>query len=280
MKKCVLLLGFTLSINLLVIAQEARTLDSREFFLNSRIKKAGTSSSEAKATKRPAKKVTADKTEEVKNVTQPETNPIGLGYTLYLRDENDNGIRVDPERIFKSGDAVRLSLEPNIDGYLYIFYVENEGEPELLYPNARLNNGDNSVKAHVPVEIPSRDVKELDLRWFFFSGDPAKEKLYVLVAKTPLPKVPIGKELILYYEKNKIGFKPSNETWKIVKTKANEPNLTSKSKDYGQKQTEIENKAITRKLGLGNNAPVPSIIQTSKSSSSDIFATLVELTHK
>ncbi|MFY9226223.1 MAG: DUF4384 domain-containing protein [Blastocatellia bacterium] len=270
MKKLVILLAFVLSINILAIAQEGNNVNTREFFLSSRIKK---------PTKKPTNKKAKEVNKEV-NGNKQNSEPIGLGYTLYLRDEKDNGVRVDPERIFKSGDAVRLSLEPNIDGYLYIFYVENEGEPELLYPDARLNAGDNTVKAHVPLEIPSRTVKDPNLRWFFFSGDPAKEKLYVMVTKNPLPNVPIGKDLVKYQQENKSNFKPSNETWGLVKAKASEPNLVSKNNDYGQQESQEENKAVTRKLSLGNNAPAPSTVKVSKSAKSDMFATVVELKHE
>ena len=46
---------------------------------------------------------------------------IGLGYTLFMRDASGRGIRVEPTREFLKGDRVRLALEPNTDGYLYIF---------------------------------------------------------------------------------------------------------------------------------------------------------------
>lgn len=283
MKKLILLLGFILSLNIVVIAQEGKTVDSREYFLSTRIKNPTTNTNKVriahKPIHRPTKKATTIEKSDKKDVMESANEPIGLGYTLYLRDEKDNGIRVDPEREFKSGDAVRLALEPSIEGYLYIFYVENEESPELLYPDARLNAGDNTVKAHVPYEIPSRTAKDPNLRWFFFSGEPAKEKLYVMVTKSPLPQVPTGAALVKYYQENKTTFKPSSETWAIVKAKADEPNLISKSNDYGQKQTDVENSAINRKLSLGNSAPAPSTIKVSRSSNTDAFATIVELKH-
>src|SRR5438128_729073 len=64
---------------------------------------------------------------------------IGLGYTLYMRDANGRGVRVEPGREFHNGDSVRLSLEPNVDGYLYIFDIENDGTPNMIYPDARLD---------------------------------------------------------------------------------------------------------------------------------------------
>src|SRR6185295_9341789 len=46
---------------------------------------------------------------------------IGLGVTLFLRDSNGLAVRVDPEHVFRKGDRVRVLLETNTDGYLYIF---------------------------------------------------------------------------------------------------------------------------------------------------------------
>jgi hypothetical protein len=79
---------------------------------------------------------------------------IGIGYTLYMRDPEGNAIRVDPTREFRAGDRIRLSIESNTDGYLYIFHTENNGEPQMLYPDTRLEQGDNRIEAHVPYEIP------------------------------------------------------------------------------------------------------------------------------
>src|SRR5215470_8576593 len=39
--------------------------------------------------------------------------PIGLGYTLYKRDSAGKAVRVDSSMEFRSGDAVRIMLEPN-----------------------------------------------------------------------------------------------------------------------------------------------------------------------
>src|SRR3981189_2241074 len=59
-----------------------------------------------------------------KVVTKPakiNTQRIGLGLTLFSRDSNGLAVRVDPNRIFHRGDRVRVLLETNSDGYLYIF---------------------------------------------------------------------------------------------------------------------------------------------------------------
>src|SRR5437016_6990575 len=45
---------------------------------------------------------------------------IGLGYTLFMRGANGRSVRAEPTREFHNGDGVRISLEPNVDSYLYI----------------------------------------------------------------------------------------------------------------------------------------------------------------
>src|ERR1700730_9515148 len=58
------------------------------------------------------------------NAASGPEKPIGLGYTLFMRAPNGRSVRVEPEHEFHSGDRVRISLEPNVDGFLYVFHTE------------------------------------------------------------------------------------------------------------------------------------------------------------
>src|SRR5262249_34053088 len=51
--------------------------------------------------------------------------PIGLGYTVFKKDENGKPVRVNPAQEFRTGDEMRFVIESNADGYLYIFHQEN-----------------------------------------------------------------------------------------------------------------------------------------------------------
>ena len=97
--------------------------------------------------------------------------PIGLGYTIFMRDVNGRAVRVDPTREFHNGDRIRISLEPNVDGYLYVFHTEGDGPPEMIYPDARLEGGENWIEAHVPIDVPSTLETDERLRWFQFYGN-------------------------------------------------------------------------------------------------------------
>src|SRR5438132_5905096 len=113
------------------------------------------------------------------NSSTSAATPIGLGYTLFKRDASGDAVRIDPASEFHTGDRVRISLEPNVDGYLYVFHSEGDGRPEMIFPDWRLEDGDNAIDAHVPYDVPSGFEKDERLRWFTFSGNPTTERLYI-----------------------------------------------------------------------------------------------------
>ncbi|HEV7376145.1 MAG TPA: DUF4384 domain-containing protein [Pyrinomonadaceae bacterium] len=203
---------------------------------------------------------------------------LGLGYTLYKRDSMGNAVRVDPSQEFHAGDRIRLSLETNTDGYLYIFHTENDGEPEMLYPDVRLGKGNNQIEAHVPYEIPWNEPGVEN--WFKFDANPANERLYVVVTRQPLPGVPVGSALVDYCGQNRCPWQPPVGVWAQVKLNGQAKVGVVRSARYGQKQSTLEREATTRGLGLDQAAPEPSIIRMNVSSNAPILVTAVELVHK
>lgn len=203
---------------------------------------------------------------------------LGLGYTLYKRDSVGNAVRVDPSQEFHAGDRIRLSLETNTDGYLYIFHTENDGEPEMLYPDVRLGKGNNQIEAHVPYEIPWNEPGVEN--WFKFDANPANERLYVVVTRQPLPGVPVGSALVDYCGQNRCPWQPPVGVWAQVKLNGQAKVGVVRSARYGQKQSTLEREATTRGLGLDQAAPEPSIIRMNVSSNAPILVTAVELVHK
>src|SRR5438094_7020615 len=128
---------------------------------------------------------------------------IGLGYTLFMRGANGRSVRAEPTREFHNGDGVRISLEPNVDSYLYIFHTEGDNAPEMIYPDPRLDGGENWIEAHVPMEVPSSEESDERLRWFTFYGTAGVERLYVVITRAPLAAVPTGEDLLTFCALNK-----------------------------------------------------------------------------
>ncbi len=209
--------------------------------------------------------------------------PIGIGYSLYMRDTNGDAVRVDPSRIFRAGDRIRISLETNTDGFLYVFHTENNGEPQMIYPDAKLDEGENFVEAHVPYEIPWSGEQSESLRWFVFDQNPANERLYIVVTRDPLPGVPTGQQLVNYCAENQgqCPWRPASNLWSQVRVNAEGKVVVDrKAATYGQKQSASERDATTRGLGLAPAAPEPSIVRMNASSNAGVLITALDLIHQ
>jgi len=207
---------------------------------------------------------------------------IGLGYTLYMRDSNGRSVRVEPGREFHNGDRVRISLEPNVDGFLYVFHTEGNGPAEMIFPDPRLDEGENWIEAHVPIDVPSTVETDERLRWLQFYGNPATEHLFVVVTREPLADVPIAETLMTLCSSNKENcpWHPSVEVWTRIQQAAKADVKVVASNTAGQAQTESEQVATTRGLGLDQTAPQPSVIRMSASTSAPVLVTMLDLVHK
>jgi Domain of unknown function (DUF4384) len=217
-----------------------------------------------------------------KSFSNTPLQPIALGYTMFMRDVNGRAVRIDPAREFHNGDRIRISLEPNIDGYLYVFHTEGDGQPEMIFPDARLEGGENWIEAHVPVDVPSTVETDERLKWFQFYGNPATEHLFVVVTREPLDDVPIAETLVSLCSTNKANcpWHPSVEVWTRIQQASKAEVKVVASNTAGQPQTEKEQVAATRGLGLDQTAPQPSVIRMSASTSAPVLVTLLDLVHK
>jgi len=279
--------------------------DVRGAFLTSRPKeKKATTSSARPVRKRPktttSVKTPAEKTSEGATASTgsssgskgstdttakiPESRPVnvprlGLGLTLFSRDSNGLAVRVDPGRVFQKGDRVRVLLETNSDGYLYIFNRTNDGPPVMIYPDAEIDEGGNYLQAHVPFEIPASDAAEERLRWFAFDENTGTEKVIFVFTREPLKDVPFEDDLVAFCRNGKCPWPVATGTWELVQAQMQEPLKTDRTDRFGIAQTTAEHDASTRGLGLAKDDPQPSLIMMTSSRKPTLVATL-DLIHK
>ena len=214
--------------------------------------------------------------------TKPVNMPrLGLGMTLFTRDSSGLAVRVDPEHVFHKGDRVRVLLETNTDGYLYIFNQTDEGPVSMIYPDKDLDEAGNYIKAHVPWEIPSSASDEERLRWLVFDANPGNERLFFVFTREPLDGVPIEDDLIEFCKDSgaACSWKPTAELWDKIKKQMQEPLATAKDGRNGRAQTASEQQASTRGLSLAKDDPEPSLIMMA-SSKSPMLVTTLDLIHK
>lgn len=245
--------------------------------------KASGSASVAIGTTKPSVAVEA-KTETKTDVAteNPKVKKMGLGLTLFTRDPNGMSVRADPSRVFRSGERVRVLLETNTDGYLYIFNTTDGGKPVMIYPNAELDEGGNYIQSHVPFEIPSSTAREERLRWFTFDKNAGAERLFFVFTRDPLPLIPTEDDLINYCKQdvNRCPIKPETQLWVKIQTELSAPVQVAKSDRYGKAQTSAEIDASTRGLGLSKEDPEPSLVMMRASTEANVLVAMLELIHK
>ena len=225
-----------------------------------------------------------DKTPNKPGPSSPSSTPVnarrlGLGVTLFMRDSNGLAVRVDPEHVFRKGDRVRVLLETNTDGYLYIFNTTDDGPATMIYPDAELDDAGNYLQAHVPFEIPSSVSTDERLRWFAFDQAAGTERLFFVFTREPLNGIPIDDDLIALCKDSKCPVKPDSDVWAVVQKQMQEPLQTDKTKQFGGAQTATEEQAASRGLGLSKEDPPPSLVMMASSARSTLVATL-DLIHK
>lgn len=206
---------------------------------------------------------------------------IGIGMTLFMRDQNGLSVRVDPSREFYKGERVRLLLETNTDGYLYVFNTTDNGPPLMIYPDADLDEGGNYIQAHVPVEIPSSVAAEERLKWFRFDAQAGVERLYFVFTREPLTGIPLEDQLISFCRQRteNCPIKPATSLWDQI-TKEMTPVKGAKAAQFGATETANEHQATTRGIGLSKEDPEPSLVMMTASSGTNILVTTLDLAHK
>ena len=198
---------------------------------------------------------------------QPTANryqpPVGLGYTVFLKDEAEGWMRVSTKRAFISGQQIKVLLETNIDGYLYIFHQENDQPITLFFPNLKIQNGNNQIKANRPLLVPEGNAWRFDHK-------PAIETLTFIVSRVPMKGIPIGGAL------NQVaGFRPPQDVLQQIMTAANP--LEDSVADEGKTMTKSEQR---RGIELVPTDPAPTSIFMSQTEREERVVVRLKLTHK
>ena len=79
---------------------------------------------------------------------------LALSYRILLHTRHGQ-TAVTEDYVFGSGDEVRLSFTSNVQGYLYIFNRGTSSAGRMLFPDARINGGDNRVTPFTEYVVPT-----------------------------------------------------------------------------------------------------------------------------
>ncbi len=111
------------------------------------------------------------------NVSTPKA--LGLRYSI-LKRTADGQEEVDAASVFHAGDRIRLGIEVNSPGHLYIVNRGSSGSWNVLFPSPEVAGGDNRVLPGMRYEIPSGYT-------FTFDERAGEEKLFIVLSRQPVP---------------------------------------------------------------------------------------------
>jgi hypothetical protein len=135
--------------------------------------------------KQPAKKVIAARPPAGKQSTVPVVSvanvPLGMRYSVMKRD-GDKFIEVDSDATFRSGDRIRLNVDSNASGYLYVVAQGSSGTWTLLFPSAEVQDGNNRIEKGASQQIPAGNKGQ-----FVFNDQTGTEKLFLVLTRRPEP---------------------------------------------------------------------------------------------
>ena len=211
------------------------------------------------------------------SATNGPVQPIALGYTVYMKDKSGSLLAADASRQYHSGDRIAISLEPNTEGYIYIFNAENDRDPVMLFPNVLLDGGANAAHAHVRETYPA------DVNYAFeFDQNPADEHLYVIVSRRPLDGVPTGDALARFCGKGRDDcyWKPTPEEWARIKSGAGRV-IEAKNTQLAQSQKQpVQPSSLQRGIKIKKDDPAPAVVRVNDSPDADTLVTVIKLVHK
>ncbi|HEY7333953.1 MAG TPA: DUF4384 domain-containing protein [Bryobacteraceae bacterium] len=130
-----------------------------------------TTNKKTSATNPPAR-ITNGKIEPVAAV------PLGLRYAVLKRDANGKYVEVDADTIFHSGDRIRLQIDANSSGFLYVIHQGSTGAWKPLFPSQEVAGGSNQVQKGEPRIVPPGGQ-------FVFDEHTGTEKLFLVLTRQP-----------------------------------------------------------------------------------------------
>lgn len=104
---------------------------------------------------------------------------LGFRYTVVLvNPASGKAEAVDPDRDFRKGECLRLELESNQSGYLYVLSKQSSGGWLPLFPSSEMPDESNVIDPGQKVRAPKD--------YCFEIGDPpGTENLFVMLSRSP-----------------------------------------------------------------------------------------------
>lgn len=130
-----------------------------------------------------------------KNKVRPKTQLAPLltvQYRVLIKRADGTQGESSVASVFHVGDMLRLGVTANQNGYLYVIYQKEDQDGLVMFPDSRVNNGENYVAKNQefilpPVNCPAADPNQC---WYPVTNDPTKEFFIVVFSRDQIVDLP------------------------------------------------------------------------------------------
>ena len=120
-----------------------------------------------------------------------KTALLTLQWHLIKRVSDTKRAEADPSKEFQTGDRLKLSITTNQNGYLYIINQPQNKDGVMLFPDLRINKGQNYVLKDteyvVPSYCPNLDKEDC---WFQMVPPAGTETMIVIFSRDKITNLP------------------------------------------------------------------------------------------
>ncbi|HSE37828.1 MAG TPA: DUF4384 domain-containing protein [Blastocatellia bacterium] len=145
------------------------------------------------ATVKRVQKPNRRRTRPVSKTGTQRTALLTLQWRWLERGDNNVQKEVDPKRVFRNQDQLKLAVTTNQDGYLYVIHRMNNGDGKLVFPDPRSNDGRNEVKKNQEYTVPSYCPSFDDPNdcWWEMAPPTGLENFIVVFSRDQFEKLPL-----------------------------------------------------------------------------------------
>ncbi|MEO8028833.1 MAG: DUF4384 domain-containing protein [Bryobacteraceae bacterium] len=118
----------------------------------------------------------------VMNASMTNQVPLALRYSVVKRNEHGSFVETDSDSVFHTGDRIRINVQANDSGFLYVVMRGSSGAWRVLFPARDEAGGDNRVVRGKSYTIPPGKNGQ-----FFFDETGGEEKLFLVLTRRPEP---------------------------------------------------------------------------------------------
>ena len=117
---------------------------------------------------------------------------LTVQYRVLMKKPDGTAGESSAATLFHTGDELRLGVTANQDGYLYVIYQKENQDGMVMFPDSRVNNGENYVGKNreftlPPVNCPLPNPSDC---WYKVTDDPTKEFFIVVFSRDQIVDLP------------------------------------------------------------------------------------------